>query len=143
MEGDRKSLNNEAICGVFVNKEKQTLLVRRSMERTYNPGSYDLMGGDIISGEKPIETLFRDAREKLGIQLNGEIIELKEPRDIVYSNKTVKTYVFVCQIDSNTSIQLDPHKYDGYGWYYPEQIAQLPLSPKVKKVLVAVGLLRQ
>lgn len=139
---NKEQPNGEAICGVLINEKGQILLAKRTALRTYGKNLYDLMGGDIISGGTPIETLFRDAKEKFGIQLNKDFIEQKGTRDMNYPNRTIKTHIFICQIDSNTPIQLDFKKYETCDWYYPMQIEQLELAPKVKEVLLAVGLLR-
>jgi mutator protein MutT len=142
IEENKKQFNDEAICGVLINEKKQILLAKRTVKRTYSPNLYDLMGGDIIPGEKPIETLFRDAKEKFGIQLDGEITELKEPIDMDYPNKTIKTHIFICQLNSNIPVQLDLKKYAECDWLYPAQIQGLQLAPKVKDVLIVAGLLK-
>jgi len=139
---NKEQPSGEAICGVLINEKGQILLAKRTASRTYSKNLYDLMGGDIIPGETPIETLFRDAKEKFGIQLNKDSIKQKGTIDMDYPNRTIKTHIFICQIDSSTPIQLDRKKYDTCDWHYSMQIEQLELAPKVKEILLAVGLLR-
>jgi hypothetical protein len=132
-----KPFDSEAVCGVFVNEKGQVLLARRS----FGDNTHDLMGGNILPNETPIETLIRDAKGKLGVNLNKEDVEGKGISNIVYPNRTVKTHIFVCQLRSNTPIQLDLDKYSGWRWFYPIQIKKLLLHPKVGEVLVTIGLL--
>lgn len=131
----------EVISGVFINEDNQILLVRRTPKRTYNPSTYDLIGGDILPRETPIQTLKRDAKGKLGIDLDKENIEEKGTKDIDAPNAIIRRHMFVCRISVSTPIELDSKKYDGWGWYDASQVEQLNLSPGVKDILIAIGFL--
>lgn len=142
--GREKSIAvSEAICGIFINEKSKILLLKRAPTRTYNKNAYDLMGGDIVPGETPLQTFVKDAKEKLDIQLDQEKIEVCKVKNIHYPNQTVKTYLFTYRLNSETPIKLNPKKYQDYGWYNPSQIKQLNLSPKVRDVLIDVGFLQE
>jgi 8-oxo-dGTP pyrophosphatase MutT (NUDIX family) len=143
LETERKLPTIEAISGIFVNKNGKILLVRRNLKRTYNPGTCDLIGGDVPPGETPIQTLARDAEEKLGIKLSEETVETKGVKNIEAPNTIIRRHIFVCQISNKISIKIDPKKYDQYGWYDASQVEQLDLTPGVKEILISVGLLKE
>jgi 8-oxo-dGTP pyrophosphatase MutT (NUDIX family) len=142
IEENKKPFDSEAICGVFINEKGQILLAQRQAGRSFGKNEFDLMGGDILPDETPIETLLRDAKEKFGFQLNKEIIEVKNSKDVAYQNKTIRIYIFVYKLNSDTPVQLDAHKFQWYKWCCPEEIDQFTLTPKVKPVLTAIGLLK-
>lgn len=45
------------------------LLLRRSPRSTHDPGTWDLPGGKMDSGERLVDTLVREAREECGIEV--------------------------------------------------------------------------
>lgn len=143
IEQEKQPIIIEAISGVLLDENGQVLLVRRNLKRTYNPGTYDLIGGDVPPGETPIQTLARDAEEKSGIKLSEETVETKGVKNIEAPNAIIRRHLFVCQIGNKISIKIDPKKYDQYGWYDASQVEQLDLTPGVKEILISVGLLKE
>lgn len=133
----------EAISGIFINEDNQILLVRRAPKRTYNAGTYDLIGGDILPGETPRQTLVRDVEGKLGVKLDEGVIETKGTKDIEAPNAVIKRHIFVFHIERDVPIDLDPKKYDSYGWYDKDQIEELNLTPGVREILTAAGFLEK
>ena len=131
----------EAINGIIVNEDNKVLLVRRSSRRTFSPGKYNLIGGDILPGETPVQTFIRDAKEKLTLQINLKDVEFKGTQDTVYPNKTIRRYIFVYRLQNVNIITLNPKKYDEYNWYKATKIEKLNLTPGVKDVLTSIGYL--
>lgn len=130
-----------AISVVVLNENNKILLVRRTPQRTYNPGAYDLIGGDILPGEIPIDTLKRDVKKKLGVEISETGVESRGTVDIRVPEGIIRRNLFICQIASETPITLDPKKYDKSDWYDAAQIEQLSLTPGVEEILITVGFL--
>lgn len=136
---NKKSPVKSAICGILMNEKGEIFLAKRTAKRTFNPACFDLLGGDILEGETPRDTLIRDTKEKIGIELEKDKVQGKEVKDIVYPNDTWRTFIFVCNIKSQTQIALNPKKYSEWGWFTFEQVKQLKLSPKVLEVLTKMN----
>ena len=88
----------EAISGIFMNAESgKVLLLRRNLQRTYSAGKWDLMGGDIKLGETPKETLEKDAKEKLNVNVTS--IEEKGEIMTKATDAFIKRHCFICKGD--------------------------------------------
>lgn len=55
-----------AICAVIQHADR-VLLGRRSADRDYDPGAWDLFGGHVLAGETPAAALVRELDEEIGI----------------------------------------------------------------------------
>lgn len=134
-EEEKGEIIIEAISGIFLNEEGKILLVRRTPKRTYNPNTYDLIGGDILPKETPIQTLLRDAKDKLGIKLNTQDTEEAGIKVINSPNAPIRRHFFIIRLKNNIPIRLDTKKYDEWGWFGLAQLTQLNLTPGVKEIL--------
>ncbi len=127
----------EAISGVFVDENKQkVLLLRRNQKRTYAPGKWDLMGGDILPGVTPSDTLMKDAFEKLNLQYIS-IVETTQVTDEEI-DAAITRYVFICSGDYS-GLSVDARKYDQARWFEKYEILSTDLSLHAQKVLKATG----
>ena len=127
----------EAISGVFLNNEKdRALFLRRSQHRTYSANQWDLMGGDIESGETPQVTLARDALQKLNITS----IKVMETIDVntQETDAIITRHVFVC-IGDYSSLKIDTKKYYQHGWFTAKGITSMNLTNHAYIVLQTIG----
>jgi ADP-ribose pyrophosphatase YjhB (NUDIX family) len=131
----------QAIYGVFINQSEETLLFRRTQYRTYRRGEYDLMGGEIQEGETPLQAFLRESEEKLALKPKL-YYPITEPTVTLEGRDWGIRYLFLSR-DPLEQIQIDPKKYDGYGWYSQGQIGQMDLNSVVKQVLDEVSKRRQ
>ncbi len=124
----------EAISGVFIQAEK-VLLVERT-KRTNESYTWEVMGGDILPGEQPLDTLMRDAHDKLNIA-NPTVLAttiISTPgKDVV-----INRHVYICSGDF-TNMKIDQSKYKEAMWCTREEIPVHNLSAHGVKVLHALG----
>jgi len=118
----------EAISGIFMNAEgDKVLLFKRASWRTYSAGKFDLMGGDIHLDETPEETLRKEAKGKLNI--NVEHIEEKGAILTRATDVVIKRHCFVCREGDYKKLKIITTKYDQSGWYNKNEIKGLKLAP--------------
>jgi 8-oxo-dGTP diphosphatase len=56
------------ICaGALLVRGREVLLAKRSSERSFYPGVWDVVGGHCEDGESPRDTLVREVEEELGV----------------------------------------------------------------------------
>jgi 8-oxo-dGTP diphosphatase len=84
------------ICaGGLLVRDGQILLARRSADRTFYPGVWDLIGGHCKRDEVPAEALVRELEEEVGVtaRVFDEIAVLQEPQPIEHGE--AKYYIFI------------------------------------------------
>ena len=66
MTSEAPSVKRIGVGGIFLRGDR-ILLGKRSADRTFYPGVWDILGGHLIEGETPEETLVRELGEELGV----------------------------------------------------------------------------
>lgn len=67
---------NQSVHVWFLNSKNELLLQKRSETKRVYPGMWAITGGAVDSGELPIEALYREVKEELGITILPEETEL-------------------------------------------------------------------
>ena len=67
---------NQSVHVWFLNSKNELLLQKRSETKRVYPGMWAITGGAVDSGELPIEALYREVKEELGITIFPEETEL-------------------------------------------------------------------
>ncbi len=82
-KADRKLVHNRGLkhhaVGLLITRggvEKQILLQKRSLKKEKNAGLWDLTAGHVASGETLIESLIREIKEEIGINIKEDEIKL-------------------------------------------------------------------
>ena len=122
----------EAISGIFL-KEDKLLLLKRGEKRTFFPGKWDLMGGDVLPEEIPFDALRRDAAHKLNVD---NISIRKEGEILICEGMTVpiRRHYYVCEADYK-DLRIDHKKYEQFDWFNNQQVECLDLVPGVLSIL--------
>ena len=75
----------------MINDDKKILVQKRSKYKKLEPNVWAMTGGSVIYGETPTQTIVREAKEELGIDLIPE--ELKQITEFKTQNVWVKTFI--------------------------------------------------
>lgn len=122
-------LPTKAVKGI-IKKDDGTILL---LERRKKPGdiaSWDLPGGLCEANESETETLEREIREELGIE-----VVISEPAGTwsfvrPYDEQIVTAHNYLCHLkNADAPITLSDEHVD-YTWITPEEIARFPLKDK-------------
>lgn len=120
-------------AGVVIIKDGKTLLAKR--QGAHGSGMWGSMGGHIEFGESPIETVKREAKEELGIEIGN--IEFAMCMNMIREGKHYLDVSFTAEIVSGEPKIQDPERIEAIEWF---ALDKLPASlfPPVEAVLEAV-----
>ncbi|VEI13569.1 (deoxy)nucleoside triphosphate pyrophosphohydrolase [Trueperella bialowiezensis] len=94
-------------------------------------GMWEFPGGKIEPGETPEQSLARELREELLVEV--EVGDFVARSDYDYSFGTVRLDAYVCRLVSGQP-QLTEH--EAVGWFTPEELAGLDWAPADVPVVV-------
>jgi len=83
----------------IVNSQGQFLMQRRSLTKKNNPGKWSSTNGLIQLGENNYDTVQRETKEELGIEINREQIFLFKENHVVGNHLMVDIFVTYTDID--------------------------------------------
>ena len=81
----------------IINNENKILIQKRSEQKRLEPNVWAMTGGSVILGEKSKETIVREAKEELDIDINPN--ELKLITKFKTGNVWIDTYILKCNYD--------------------------------------------
>ena len=81
----------------IINSENKILIQKRSPLKRLEPNVWAMTGGSVILGETSLNTIVREAKEELGIDINAE--SLKLITKFKTGNVWIDTYVLKCDYD--------------------------------------------
>lgn len=120
-------------AGVVIMRDGKTLLAKR--KGAHAAGHFGSLGGHVEYGESPIETIKREAREELGIEIGN--IRFASCTNMVKYGKHYVDISFVAEILSGEPEIQEPDKIESVGWYALDDLPS-PLFEPVRIVLEAM-----
>ena len=106
----------------------ETLLARRSDERTFYPGVWDVVGGHCEGDETPVDTLIRELEEEVGVKacVFEEIAVLEEPRPVEHGE--AQYHVFIVTAWAGGEPRLLNAEHSELRWLSLDHALALPLA---------------
>lgn len=129
----KKGTVNVVVIGVIV-ENNNFLLTKRTSDKPRFDGAWQFAGGGLEFGESPEETVVRELKEELGIQ-----VKVKRLLNKVFS-KTFGSWhgvfiVYECQrVNKKQKIRLNPEASD-FGWFAKSEIENLKVMPLTKEIV--------
>ena len=117
------------ICaGGLLVRDGQILLARRSADRTFYPGVWDLIGGHCERDEVPAEALVRELEEEVGVtaRVFDEIAVLPEPQPIEHGE--AKYHIFIVTEWDGGEPRLRGPEHSDLRWLSLDRALALPLA---------------
>jgi 8-oxo-dGTP diphosphatase len=102
----------------------RVLLCRRSANRRWYPGVWDLPGGHVDPGETPSAALVRELREELGIA----IAEPSGPPIREVFADTFDMQVWLIDVWAGTPVNAAPDEHDAVAWFDHTELPKLRLA---------------
>jgi 8-oxo-dGTP diphosphatase len=119
--------------GAFiVNKEGKLLLTRRGPNARNQVGKWEAPGGKIEFGETSKETIVREAKEELDIDIQIDAL-LGFIDDIIFEEKQHRVGpTWLASIVAGEPKIMEPDMCDGMGWFTVEEADQLEKSQTLR-----------
>ena len=86
----------------IINDDKKILVQKRSKYKKLEPNVWAMTGGSVIYGETPTQTIVREAKEELGIDLNPTRLQFMT--EFKTQNVWVKTFILKQNLDISQMI---------------------------------------
>lgn len=137
MIADRYVVNVEGL----VLREGRYLLATRSADEDHAPGGLAPPGGKVegLAGAAHIleETLRREIREEVGLELDEEMVYLESNSFVADDGDPVVDIVFLCRYKSGTAAALDLAELTAVRWMTAEEVRADPQVPPWTRQSVA------
>ena len=110
-------------------RDGKVLLLRRH-NTGYRDGEYGLPSGHLEKGESPIETVIREAKEEIGIDISPSLLHFQH---VMYrkndgqSNEYID-FFFVCNWWQGEPENLEPNKCDDLNWFRIDELPENTIS---------------
>ncbi len=138
-------MDKTIVTGILVkNNDGKILLVKKPDEVGPYAGTYLTPGGGLKIGESADEAIQRELYEETGVKATN--IKRVIFDDAVTENwKGIKThYIMLLYTGEYESGDLKPTENDDdnldvINWFSPDEVAKLPLSPPLQKLLAFLG----
>ena len=112
----------KVVCGIIY-KDEKIFLCRRKMEKSLG-GYWEFPGGKIEAGENAEDSLRRELREELDMEVEIERYFATSKYD--YPTFFIELIAYICHF-KDTPIRLTDH--DEYAWVNPQELLDWKLSP--------------
>lgn len=125
-------IQHRVAFGVLVDGDR-ALLCHRHPDRRWFPNVWDLPGGHIDDGEAPADTVVRELREELGVEVLEAVL-----LDIPVAAPDAETHAYLVTRWEGTPENLAPDEHDDLRWVTVDELAGLDLAvPEVETLVVA------
>ena len=122
-------------CGLIRDADDRILLVHCRAGRARWPHLWDLPGGEALDDEDVDDTVVRELREELGIQVQEhEFVETAYARE-PESGRRVVINLYLIHDYNGTPANSQPQEHDALEWVAPAEVAARDLHPAVMQVL--------
>ena len=116
------------ICaGGLLTRGHRILLGRRSDDRAFYPGVWDVIGGHCETGETPANALIRELREEIGVEARAveEIAVLDEPHPEAHGE--ARYHIFLVTAWDGEP-QLRNREHSELRWFEIDRASDVPLA---------------
>lgn len=118
-----------AVCAAVIEQQGKVLLTKRPSDKQQG-GFWEFPGGKIDSGESPHQSLRRELREELAIEINvGPLLET------VYHHYEWGSVLIIAYLCSWQSGEIRHLEVADHAWVTPEQFANYQILPADQPIL--------
>jgi 8-oxo-dGTP diphosphatase len=124
-------------AGAILLRGREILLARRSPQRRYYPGVWDIIGGHVEADETAQAALVRELNEELGIvPLRLQSIGGYDETDVA-QQLIGQHHLFAVLEWQGVPVNRCPDEHAEIGWFRAEQLQTLPLASDSYPAIVA------
>lgn len=116
----------------IINSENKILIQKRSKTKRLAPNVWAMTGGSTIAGENSLETVVREAKEELGIDIDIHKLKLLDKIKIASDHLYIDTYILRADYDIE-KMRLQDEEVSDVKWASWNEIDDLVISGKFIK----------
>lgn len=121
------------VAGCVLIKDGKFILQHRDNKTKYHPNTWGFFGGHIEEGETPEQTIIRELKEELGLDIKPTFFGRQEHES---PDGAVERFVFVAPVTiSEAQLRKQQTEGDDLGIFTIEEIRKLELLPHRRQVL--------
>lgn len=91
----------EFVSAIITDREKRPLILKRCNNLKLDPGKYDMCSGHMKNGEIPMQSMYRELSEELGMELS-DILKMQYLTDIQTPHPQLKgTVSHIYHVETN------------------------------------------
>ncbi len=121
-------MTSKVCAGGILLRDNKILLGKRSVNRSFYPGVWDIIGGQGENNETPEQTLLRELKEEIGI-IPTEFIPITVIHESrLYLNESYEFYVFLVTSWTGEPRNLLPNEHSELGWFTIDEASKLNLA---------------
>jgi 8-oxo-dGTP diphosphatase len=124
MSTNKSRLILVAACALL-DTDRRVLIAQRPLGKPM-AGLWEFPGGKIESGERPEETLIRELREELGIEVSEACLAPFTFASHVYDDFALLMPLYVCRRWEGTP---KPREHQSLKWVKPRDLSRYPMPP--------------
>ena len=123
---------------LILERDGKILLMRR-FQTGYMDGMYGLPAGHVDEGEVPADTMVREAKEEVGVDILVSDLEFVHVAYELPHDETGNRVDFYFRATkwSGEPVIVEPHKCDAFLWVSLDELPE-NIIPKVRRALIAV-----
>lgn len=104
-------------------RDGRVLLGHRHPARRWYPDCWDLIGGHVEPGERPVDAVVRECAEELGVTI-------RDPRafPMAFSDPQLAMHAFLVTRWGGEPVNAAPDEHDDLGWFAPAELGDLRMA---------------
>ncbi|HEU0296633.1 MAG TPA: NUDIX domain-containing protein [Anaerolineales bacterium] len=126
-------MSHHEVVAALIVQSNRILLGRRSEQRAFYPGVWDLFGGHVEAGEPREQTLVRELEEEIGITPTAwTFLETLHEASI-----PLTAHLYLVTAWTGTLTNRQPEEHSDIGWFTLPEARQLHLADPIYPALFA------
>lgn len=111
--------------------EHKVFMAKRSNQKKFLPGVYELPGGHIDFGEEVSVGLIREIREEFGMNIKlGDPFAVFTYHNEIKGSHSIEVIYFATFTDSLENITMNPNDHSSCGWFSEAELPQTFVTEK-------------
>ena len=135
-DSETLAINQQVITAcAFIHQKfdgvEKVFLPKRADTKRFLPGVYELPGGHIDFGEKPVTGLKREVDEELGMKIEvGDPFFVFTYTNEVKGSHSIEVIYFAHFVNKLSDIVLEPEDHSGFGWFSEDELVNATTEAK-------------
>lgn len=121
---------------LIFNDKGEFLLVKRSDDDEYFPGSWELPGGGVLDSETPQESLQREVLEECGLKVSVSYPLGVHVFHLPDNTTKVSEITFFCELEDQNQQVVLSHEHSNSRWITKGDVQHLDLSEYIQHVII-------